>query len=484
VQNTQHEPTPPGKAGPEVKNGRKMTQVEKTPHLRDTNDRGRQQESNEREMSNPTNQTKEKLDKAQQHHNGQLEDREKHRETERREMLEKLEKMQQHIGNLEDHEQHSEKEKQEMTEKLEKIQDRNRYLEEREKEMQEMAKKLEKTQHRNAYLEDREQHREKERQEMTEKLDQLQNHIRRIEDHEQQSEKERQEMAKKLESMQHHNKHLEDRERRSEKEKQDMAENFKKMQHRNRSLEDRREDMVEKLEKLQHRNRTLEDREKHREKEKRELMDQVNQMAEKLEYGQRHNKSLEDHNHRQYEELRITSNQLRAAETQHQETRQALDVKVSELKGAQTFLTKEDSLSGAEVITMVNALNAEILQISAFIADSLDSRDRSITDEMASEGGAAREQAIRRIGEPLVQTLTTNFLREALDPDPLPLQIAMQIALARSCAETIQSWTPGFEQYESMLATIYLHLQETGQLYSCSHETKTDCWPRGTIRVS
>ena len=130
------------------------------------------------------------------------------------------------------------------------------------------------------------------------------------------------------------------------------------------------------------------------------------------------------------------------------------------------FLMKEDSLSGADVIAMVHMLNAEILQISAFMADSLDSTDWGMRDEVLSEEG--RERAIQRIGEPLVQTLTTKFLREAFDPDPLPLQIVLQTALVRSCAEVIESWVPGYPHYGDIFMTIYSRLQKAGKSDSSS----------------
>jgi hypothetical protein len=216
--------------------------------------------------------------------------------------------------------------------------------------------------------------------------------------------------------------------------------------------------IAEKLEKIRRRNRYLEDHDEHREKEKQEMVDHINQIAEQLEHARRHNKSLEEQCRRQSEELRTTSHQLRAAEVQHQQTRQALELKASELRGAQIFLTKEDSLSGADVIAMVHALNAEILQMSAYMADSTNIRG----EMMSEEGRAARDRATQRIGEPLVRTLANKFSRREFDPDPLPLQIALQIALVRSCGETIESWIPGYPSYEDVFMAIYSRLQETG----------------------
>ena len=478
MQGTSHDPQPLVDTGREVKERHTLQEVEKARIHSYSNDRDMQREremtnrmgqtekirgSDEdhmkyREMTNRLNQMAEELEKMKRR-NKSLEESEKNSEQEKQEMAEKLEKMRNRNRNLEDREKNGEKEKERIAAELEKMQCYFKDLENREREKQGTTGNLEKIQHWNEDLKDREKE--------SEKLVTLQHRTKYLEEREKYSEKQKKEMAEKLEHMQYCNRHLENRVQQIERERRETVEKLEQAVHDFRNLEDgekrREKEMAAKLEKVQQRNRCLEYQEKHRETEKQEMMNQIHQMAEKLEHAQHHNKSLEEVNRRQSEELRLTTGQLRASETQHQQTRQALEVKVSELKAAQTFLTKEDSLSGADVITMVGALNAEILQISAFIADSLDSSDGSMADELSSERKEAREQAIRRIGEPLVQTLTTNFLHEELDRDPLPLQIALQIALARLCAEITQTWTPGHPYYESMFVTMYSRLREEGE---------------------
>jgi myosin heavy subunit len=297
-------------------------------------------------------------------------------------------------------------------------------------------------------------------QEMTKKMNQMakkqeempQHSYKRLEDRERHGEKEKQnqisQLERKLAQMQKRNKDLEDHEQQRAKEKQEMTNRIKQM--------------AEQQGKMQQRNKWLEDREKLREKEKEKLVNKINQMGE-LAHVQHQNRSLEEDNRRQSEELRIMSSQLRAAEAQYQETRQLLERKTSELKGAQTFLSNEDSLSGADVIEMVSALNAEILQISAFTADVLESVDRDITGEMWSEEGrVALEQASQRIGDPLVRALTSKVWCEAVDWDPLPLQIALQIALVCSSTYIIGSWMPGEPHLDELLTVIYSGVQEAG----------------------
>ena len=58
------------------------------------------------------------------------------------------------------------------------------------------------------------------------------------------------------------------------------------------------------------------------------------------------------------------------------------EARTSELQGAQAFLTKADSLSCAEITTMVETLNGAIFQTAALIADSF----------FANEAKEAKEQ--------------------------------------------------------------------------------------------
>ncbi|EED79478.1 predicted protein [Postia placenta Mad-698-R] len=74
------------------------------------------------------------------------------------------------------------------------------------------------------------------------------------------------------------------------------------------------------------------------------------------------------------EERRLTHSlgqQLATAQAAHSNTTALLDMRSSELKDAQRFLTKTDPLSDADVVRMVEHLNSQIFQAAARIADSV-----------------------------------------------------------------------------------------------------------------
>ncbi|KAF8554796.1 hypothetical protein OG21DRAFT_1484342, partial [Imleria badia] len=111
-------------------------------------------------------------------------------------------------------------------------------------------------------------------------------------------------------------------------------------------------------------------------------------------------------------ELKNLRNELQHAQTKHDELTTLLEARTRELKGAQIYLTKADTLSGAEVISLVDALNVEILQTSAFISDSFDfARQPAHADEI--------KEASARISELMGPTLTHLLSTVLHGEDPL-----------------------------------------------------------------
>jgi len=188
----------------------------------------------------------------------------------------------------------------------------------------------------------------------------------------------------------------------------------------------------------------------------------VDLAATQLKESQRHNQDLEERNRHLTNQLAVLSAQLNGAETQHQQTLRLLEAKTSELKGAQAFLTKEDSLSSADVIAMVDALNAEILQIAAFMADCLNGTNRDL-GVLAEEVKAG---AVRTLGEPMARSLGNKPVQPKSDDDSMGLQIALQICLVYLCSRIIESWMPGYWREGDFLAAIYSQVTERGQLHS------------------
>jgi hypothetical protein len=95
-----------------------------------------------------------------------------------------------------------------------------------------------------------------------------------------------------------------------------------------------------------------------------------------------------------------------------------LATRTSELKGAQAFLSKADSLSGAEVIGLVETLNSDIYQIGCAVADEFGSGKSTV-----QEGELHEMEALSRVlGKMMIQMLMSTH-RENL---ALVVQTALQ----------------------------------------------------------
>ena len=154
-------------------------------------------------------------------------------------------------------------------------------------------------------------------------------------------------------------------------------------------------------------------------------------------------------------DLKNLRNELQHAQTKHDELTTLLEARTRELKGAQIYLTKADTLSGAEVISLVDALNVEILQTAAFISDSFDfARHLANADEIAEASG--------RISELMGPTLTHLLGAVLHSEDPLLVQIALQGATVEFSRWIIMTWDFDGLQAEQPLAEIYNDIRESG----------------------
>ncbi|KAF9231966.1 hypothetical protein BU15DRAFT_67882 [Melanogaster broomeanus] len=153
-------------------------------------------------------------------------------------------------------------------------------------------------------------------------------------------------------------------------------------------------------------------------------------------------------------EFKNLRNELQHSRTKHDELTTLLEARTRELKGAQAFLTKADNLSGAEVITLLEALNSEIMQTSAFISDTFDfARQQAHADEM--------KEASTRISE-LMGPMMTNLLSTVQHGgDPLLVQIALQGATVEFSRWIIMTWDYDGLQAEQPLAEIYGDIRDT-----------------------
>ncbi|KIM76592.1 hypothetical protein PILCRDRAFT_34404, partial [Piloderma croceum F 1598] len=153
-------------------------------------------------------------------------------------------------------------------------------------------------------------------------------------------------------------------------------------------------------------------------------------------------------------ELQIATNELVQTRTKYTETSALLDTRTSELKGAQAFLTKADSVAGADVVRMVEGLDAEILQTAAFMADHFvfDGGKQDMNDEV--------HEAVGRLGELLGPRMVDLLGSTDHAHDPTLIQLACQATIAAYCRYIIVSWDFDDIHYDQFLKDIYATVHE------------------------
>lgn len=160
-------------------------------------------------------------------------------------------------------------------------------------------------------------------------------------------------------------------------------------------------------------------------------------------------------------DTRRLSEELQHETRAHAETAELLEHRTKELQGSQVFLTKADRLSGAEIISMVEALNAEIFQTAASMADALVDLGRSIS-KVDVEAEAAREgdlKTVEILGNRMAELLRSSRYHE--DPTFI-VQTALQATMTACAHWVISSWSFRNPEDEHLLGEIYATLRESG----------------------
>lgn len=147
--------------------------------------------------------------------------------------------------------------------------------------------------------------------------------------------------------------------------------------------------------------------------------------------------------------LDVATNQLKAMSEQKAQLHTLLDDRTFELKGAQSFLTTADASSGADVISMLQRLNAEVLQSAAYMAESM-------VDTFSFESGGVRNEKSYAVvtglfGQSLAHYLATKKHKD----DPLLIQITFQSCFAQFLELVICSWTLPGDDANRVLAGTY-----------------------------
>lgn len=173
---------------------------------------------------------------------------------------------------------------------------------------------------------------------------------------------------------------------------------------------------------------------------------------------------------------------LKCVMAERQHAQELLESRTAELKGAQAYLTKADQLSNAEVIKLVEALNAEILQTAAAMAEELAIAEKNIDANAKEQESDDTRHAYARTEE-MIGSRAAELLKAAEHhEDPILVQIAIQASFARYTHWMISSWAFESPDDEQMLSEIYERVRETGTWRECRYMRLADRWRRGAGR--
>ena len=155
--------------------------------------------------------------------------------------------------------------------------------------------------------------------------------------------------------------------------------------------------------------------------------------------------------------------ELKKTKAEQQSSNELLRFRTAELKGAQAFLTKADILSGAEVIKLVEALNGEIMQTAAVMAEAftIEQKKMETKDGQSEEMRKACARATEIVGYRMVDLLRTSEHHE----DPILIQMGLQTAMTGYTHWVITSWCFESPEDEHMLSEVYARVRETGKCF-------------------
>ena len=134
-----------------------------------------------------------------------------------------------------------------------------------------------------------------------------------------------------------------------------------------------------------------------------------------------------------YVERNDTVHELQSLHAAHKNMQSLLDIRTAELRDAQVYMSKADSVSYAEVQRAVEGLNAQIFQLSALVTDSFSySKGRLDEDEVRR----AYEEVKRRVGRPAADLLRSTSHNE----DPVWVQMGLQAVAVLVTSTIVGSW--------------------------------------------
>jgi DNA repair exonuclease SbcCD ATPase subunit len=156
-------------------------------------------------------------------------------------------------------------------------------------------------------------------------------------------------------------------------------------------------------------------------------------------------------------DLEIANNQLNAVSDQMAQLSSLLKDRTFELKGAQSFLTTADTSSGADVISMLQRLNSEILQSAAYMAESM-------VDAFPFQLGRLRDEDACEVVRRSLGSLIAHYLATKKHKnDPLLIQIAFQTSFVQILKYVIGSWSLSSDDANAIYTNTYERIRVGGE---------------------
>ena len=173
-------------------------------------------------------------------------------------------------------------------------------------------------------------------------------------------------------------------------------------------------------------------------------------------------KETEDTVRRQESEIRRLHEKLRRADDKNAQLERLLAERTADLKGAQAYLTTVDIYSGADVLKMVEGLNAEVFQLSASVAELVDEKTMTTSyvdvSRLPPDFEKYQHSLRGRVGQELMDYLVQN--RTRIRQDPLCLQLALQALLSWWIVFMTERFCGGDAGKE--LLRLYLRVRQSG----------------------
>ena len=174
-------------------------------------------------------------------------------------------------------------------------------------------------------------------------------------------------------------------------------------------------------------------------------------------------KEIVSRNQQQEEEICALRQRILQSDEKQVKTDRLLQARTADLKGGETFLTTADEFSGAEITMMVESLNGEIFQVSAFMAKTLENESQVATPEEHEKNITRFQKALElsryHIGANLFSHLKDNAPK--VRADALPLQLGLQALLTTWCTIMVRSWISS--PFDNDLQKIYKCIRNSGE---------------------